>query len=95
MAFVSSLRTQGALTKKAMLVTQDPSQVRIQPPRSSNPLLHAPPPSKICPAPQIHAVNGKTSGVVFTQDPQYNDYIITGCGFGTQEGQVYLSRGDL
>jgi hypothetical protein len=91
MAFVSSLRTQGALTKKAMLVTQDPTQVRIQPPGSSNPMLHAPPPSKICPAPQIHAVNGKTSGVVFTQDPQYNDYIITGCGFGTQEGQVYLS----
>jgi hypothetical protein len=91
MTFVSSLRTQGALTNKALLVSQNPNQVRIQPPGSSNPMLHAPPPSKICPAPQIHAVNGKTSGVVFTQDPKYNDYIITGCGFGTQEGQVYLS----
>jgi hypothetical protein len=91
MAFVSSMRTQGALTKKAVLVSQNPNQVRIQPPGSSNPLLHAPPPSKICPAPQIHAVNGQTSGAVFTQDPKYNDYIITGCGFGTQEGQVYLS----
>jgi hypothetical protein len=91
MTFVSSLRTQGALTKKALLASQNPNQVRIQPPSTSNPLLHAPPATKICLTPQIHAVNGKTSGVVFTQDPQYNDYIITGCGFGTQEGQVYLA----
>lgn len=91
MAFVGSLRTQGALTKKAMLLSQNRNQVRMQPPASSNPLLHTPPTTKICLAPQIHAVNGKTSGVVFTQDPQYNDYVITGCGFGTQGGQVYLS----
>ena len=54
-------------------------------------MLHAPEPNQICVAPQIHAVNGKTSGVIFTQDPAYNDYIITGCRFGTQGGQVYLS----
>ena len=58
---------------------------------ASNPMLHPPPLNQICPAPQIRAVNGKTSGVVFTQDPVYNDYIITGCGFGSQGGQVYLS----
>jgi hypothetical protein len=90
LTFVSSLRTQGALTKNALLVSQNPN-VRMKPPGSSSPMLNAPPPAKFCPGPQIHAVNGKTSGVVFTQDPQYNDYIITGCGFGTQEGQVYLS----
>lgn len=91
MNFVTSLRTEGFLTKKALLVAQNPNQVRIQPPSASNPLLHAPPTTTICPSPQIHAVNGKTSGVVFTQDPQYNDYVITGCGFGSQEGQVYLA----
>jgi hypothetical protein len=90
--FVNSLRTQGALTGRTLLATKLPNQnVRMQPPGSSNPMLHAPMPSKLCAGPQIHAVNGKTSGVVFTQDPKYNDYIITGCGFGTQQGQVYLS----
>jgi hypothetical protein len=89
---VNSLRTQGAVTNGTLIAAQSPHQMpKIQPPSSSNPMLHLPPLSKICPAPQIHSVNGKTSGVVFTQDPQYNDYIITGCGFGTQEGQVYLS----
>jgi hypothetical protein len=89
--FVNSSRTQGALTNGALLAAKSPNQVRVQPPQSSNPLAHAPAPTKFCPAPQIHAVNGKSSGVVFTQDPTYNDYIISGCGFGAQEGQVYLS----
>lgn len=31
-----------------------------------------------------------TSNVVFTPDAQYNHYVITGCGFGTQPGKVYL-----
>ena len=89
--FVNSLRTQGATTNGTLLAAKIPNQVRIQPPQSSNPLAHAPAPIKFCPSPQIHAVNGKSSGVVFTQDPAYNDYIITGCGFGAQQGQVYLS----
>ena len=89
--FVNSLRTQGALTNGTLLAAKAPNQVRMQPPQSSNPMAHVPMPTKFCPAPQIHAVNGKSSGVVFTQDPAYNDYIITGCGFGAQEGQVYLS----
>jgi len=89
--FVNSLRTQGTLTNGTLLAAKVPNQVRIQPPQSSNPLAHAPAPTKLCPAPQIHAVNGKFSDVIFTQDPAYNDYIITGCGFGAQEGQIYLS----
>jgi len=89
--FVSSLRTQGALAQGAVVTAQARNQVRIQPAGSSNPLLQTPLPAKICPSPQVHAVNGKTSGVVFTQDPKYNDYIIAGCGFGTQPGQAYLS----
>lgn len=54
--------------------------------------------TKICAGTQIYTVNGVNSvenasnPVVFTQDPAYNDYIITGCGFGiTEGGQVYLS----
>lgn len=55
------------------------------------------PDQHICLTPQIFSVNGATSAqnaanpVVFTQDPAHNDYIITGCGFGNQGGQVYLS----
>ena len=45
----------------------------------------------LCRTAQIYRVNNSASGVVFTQDPAYNDYIIQGCGFGTQTGQVYLS----
>ena len=90
-SFVNSLRTQGALTNGTLLASKVPNQVRMQPPQSSNPMAHAPMPTKFCPAPQIRAVNGKSSGVVFTQDPAYNEYIITGCGFGGQQGQAYLS----
>ena len=68
-----------------------PTQTVVRNSANSNPILHAPLPNQLCPIPQIRSVNGKTSGVVFTQDPQYNDFVITGCGFGTQAGQVYLS----
>ncbi len=92
MTFIKSLRTQGTLTKGTLVSAQLPNEaVRMQPPATSNPLLRAPQPTKVCMTPQIHAVNGKSSGVLFTQDPAYNDYIITGCGFGTQPGQIYLS----
>lgn len=47
--------------------------------------------ARICRTAQIYSVNNATSGVVFTQDPAYNDYIIQGCGFGNQGGRVYLS----
>lgn len=55
--------------------------------------------SKVCLGAQIYTVNGvdraenASNPVVFTQDPAYNDYIITGCGFGSGEGkqEVYLS----
>src|SRR6185437_333707 len=40
----------------------------------------------------VNSVENASNPVVFTQDPAYNDYIITGCGFGnTEGGQVYLS----
>jgi hypothetical protein len=88
--FVTSLRTQPAPGKGA-LVPSNVGGVVMQNQSATNPLLHAPVPTKICPAPQIHSVNSKNAGVVFTQDPLYNDYVITGCGFGSLEGQVYLS----
>lgn len=44
----------------------------------------------------IQNINGVTTGVtnpkiVFTQDPQYNDYRISGCNFGQSQGQAYLN----
>src|SRR5262249_27338507 len=90
--FVDSLRSQSGPTKGALIAAQAPPLlVGNQPSATPNPMLRAPQPNQICIAPQVHAVNGKTSGVIFTQDPTYNDYIITGCGFGSQPGPVYLS----
>jgi len=85
--FVQSQRTQPTQTKGRLAPA--PTQNLIA--QASNPMLHAPQPLKICLAPTIQAVNGKASGVVFSQDPAYNDYIISGCGFGSQAGQLYLS----
>jgi len=34
--------------------------------------------------------NPAYSRVVFTQDPNYNHYAISGCGFGTVPGRIYL-----
>jgi hypothetical protein len=91
-AFVQSLlaqagpgRGQQNSTPARILPSRDQAHARL------SPIQHAAPPTQICVAPQIHAVNGKSSGVVFTQDPAYNDYFITGCGFGSQPGQAYLS----
>ncbi len=44
----------------------------------------------------IQNVNGVPTGVtnpkiVFTQDPQYNDYKISGCNFGQSQGQAHLN----
>ena len=44
----------------------------------------------------IFSINGvKTSmsnpNIVFTQDPQYNDYKISGCNFGSTQGQAHLN----
>jgi hypothetical protein len=86
--FVGSLRTQPGPSTGALISKQVPNLAIQAPP---NRMVHAPAPTKICFAPQIHSVNGKSSGLVFTQDPAYNDYIITGCDFGSQPGQVYLS----
>ncbi len=45
----------------------------------------------ICTTAQVYSVNNATTGVVFTQDPAYNDFIISGRCFGIQGGEVYLS----
>ena len=44
----------------------------------------------------IQNVNGVATGasnqnIVFTQDPQYDDYKISGCNFGTGQGQAHLT----
>lgn len=41
----------------------------------------------------IRTVAQKTSGVVFTPASGKNAYVITGCGFGTTPGRIYLSAG--
>ncbi len=74
------------------------SSAQYQPPSGPNPKLVQGANTRMCLTAQIYSVNGvysaqnATSPVVFTQDPAYNDYFITGCGFGnTEGGQVYLS----
>lgn len=47
-------------------------------------------------SPVIQSINGVPTGVsnpkiVFTQDPQYNDYKISGCNFGQSQGQAHLN----
>jgi len=44
----------------------------------------------------IQSINGVGTGmtnpkIVFTPDPQYDDYKISGCNFGQSQGQVYLN----
>ncbi len=44
----------------------------------------------------ILSINGVKTGIsnpniVFTQDPQYNDYKISGCNFGSTQGQAHLN----
>lgn len=90
--FFESLRSQPSTAKDRLVSARAPN-LALRPGQSpTDPKLIAPPPqSKFCPAAQIHSVNGATSNVTFTQDPAYNDYIISGCDFGSQQGQVYLS----
>jgi hypothetical protein len=44
----------------------------------------------ICQYPVIMEVNHLTKNVVFTPDQTYNTYVIKGCFFGKQPGQIYL-----
>ncbi|HEY0803198.1 MAG TPA: hypothetical protein VGD54_20350 [Steroidobacteraceae bacterium] len=46
--------------------------------------------TSICMQPTINAVNGAGSGSYFTQDPSANQYVIEGCGFGSQQGEAHL-----
>lgn len=92
-ANLGSLRTQTGVAKDQIALTNAPNLGNVTPPTAPpDPKLVAPQPvTTVCAGTQIYAVNGAKSGVVFTQDPAYNDYIITGCGFGSQQGQAYLS----
>jgi hypothetical protein len=45
---------------------------------------------KICRGPAVFSVDGVSKGVVFTQDRVHAEYIIEGCSFGTEKGQVQL-----
>jgi hypothetical protein len=89
--FLQSLRTQAGGSAEQLIAARNTKLVVPNVRPSPNPKLVAPAPTKFCPTPQIHTVNGKSAGVVFTQDLLYNDYIISGCGFGSQGGQGYLS----
>ena len=73
-------------------------------PTAKPPLVGGPPkpaagiaqmPAMIClpGAPGIRSVNQKKTGVVFTPDPHYNLYTITGCNFGSSPGKIYLQGG--
>jgi hypothetical protein len=64
----------------------------IPPPPPKPGLGVALPQSTICMAgiTGIRTVNQKKTGVIFTPDPRYNLYTITGCGFGTSAGRIYL-----
>jgi hypothetical protein len=61
---------------------------------TTDPRLLAPPPLRtitpICQSPLITDVNGQGNRAVFTPQPEYNSYIIKGCFFGTNTGQVHL-----
>ncbi len=46
--------------------------------------------STICMQTGIATINKKANGIVFTPDPQYNTYTISGCGFGANPGNIYL-----
>jgi hypothetical protein len=90
--FFESLRSQPSTAKDRLVSARAPN-LALRPGQSpADPkLIAAPPQSKLCLTAQIHSVNGATSNVTFTQDPADNDYIISGCDFGSQEGKVYLS----
>lgn len=43
-----------------------------------------------CLRPIIITVNGQNTGTIFTPDPQFNQYTITGCKFGDALWQAYI-----
>ncbi len=43
-----------------------------------------------CLRPTIGTVNGQAKGTVFSPDPQFNLYTISGCMFGDVQGQAYI-----
>lgn len=50
-------------------------------------------PNTICPGASISTVNRVKTGVIFTTDRNTNLYTITGCGFGTTPGKLFLEGG--
>jgi hypothetical protein len=60
------------------------------------PGVHGPPPQNnkidpsLCSPRGISAVNRQAKDVVFTPDPRYNLYTISGCQFGDQQGEAHI-----
>ncbi|MGZ7077276.1 MAG: hypothetical protein ACXVJL_14855 [Candidatus Angelobacter sp.] len=68
-------------TGKTATTTTDPRLLAPQPLRTITP---------ICQSPLITDVNGQGNRAVFTPQPEYNSYVIKGCFFGINTGQIYL-----
>jgi hypothetical protein len=46
----------------------------------------------VCHGPTIDTVDDRPIGTaIFSTDPQHNAHVIAGCGFGNQQGKVYLT----
>lgn len=46
----------------------------------------------VCHGPTISTVDDRPIGAaIFSTDPDHNDNVVAGCGFGSQKGRVYLS----
>ena len=54
------------------------------------PLANVCPPG---PGPGVFNINGKLHGVIFTPDPNGNEYTIVGCRFGNSKGDLHLEGG--
>jgi hypothetical protein len=78
-----------------------PAPAAIPPPPSSSatsklgamasaPLQNVCPPG---PGPGVLNINGKLHGVIFTPDPNGNEYTIVGCRFGNSKGDLHLEGG--
>ena len=77
----SAQPTTGGRTNTGAKTNQDTRLLAPQPLRNI---------TAVCQSPAISDVNGQATKAVFTPQPEYNNYVIRGCFFGTSTGQVYL-----
>ncbi len=64
----------------------------VRPPisKAPNPRALAPDPVQVCLGPGIRSVNGLRAKIAFTPERSHQEYIIEGCFFGAERGQVQL-----